>query len=157
MSRFIIPVQLSVLLSATLMSIPATAETISVNTSRGRCVTVSTITPDIIRVENFAHGQTPSATLPDAPKAADIECVSSSAGTAAHIHHSDRRHRPHRLDHGSCRHQRRRQQSCKRQRTAHAVGRTSVNIALHPGQRFVLRSGRARLQLQPCRRHFGDV
>lgn len=80
MSRFIIPVQLSVLLSATLMSIPATAETISVNTSRGRCVTVSTITPDIIRVENFAHGQTPSATLPDAPKAADIECVSSSAG-----------------------------------------------------------------------------
>lgn len=80
MSRFIIPVQLSVLLSATLMSIPATAETISVNTSRGRCVTVSTITPDIIRVENFAHGQTPSATLPDTPKAADIECVSSSAG-----------------------------------------------------------------------------
>ncbi|MCX4368087.1 MAG: DUF5110 domain-containing protein [Duncaniella sp.] len=80
MSRFIIPVQLSVLLSATLMSIPATAETISVNTSRGRCVTVSTITPDIIRVENFAHGQTPSTTLPDAPKAADIEYVSSSAG-----------------------------------------------------------------------------
>lgn len=80
MSRLIIPVQLSVLLSATFMAMPATAETISVNTPQGRCVTVSTITPDIIRVENFAHGQTPSATLPAAPGAADIGCVSSSAG-----------------------------------------------------------------------------
>lgn len=73
-------VQLLVLSAVSAMAVPAAAETVSVTTQQGRKVTVSTITPDIIRVENSAPGQIPSATLPTNPQAADIECVSSTAG-----------------------------------------------------------------------------
>ena len=66
--------------AALVMAVPAVAETVNVTTQQGRKVTVSTITTDIIRVENFAPGQTPSATLSTNPQTADIKCVSSTAG-----------------------------------------------------------------------------
>lgn len=78
MSHHFLPVQLLLLFSA--ISLPALAETVSVTTPEGRQVTVSTITSDIIRVENHANGEHPSATLPTNPKVADIKCVSTSAG-----------------------------------------------------------------------------
>ena len=54
--------------SATLM-----AQTVSVTTPRGRTVRVSTITPSILRVENFPEGSVPSATLSGAPAARDVD------------------------------------------------------------------------------------
>ena len=80
MFRHLKSVQLPMLSAALVMAVPAVAETVNVTTQQGRKVTVSTITTDIIRVENFAPGQTPSATLSTNPQTADIKCVSSTAG-----------------------------------------------------------------------------
>lgn len=68
------------LIAASVISANLLAETVSVTTPQGRSVVVSTISPDIIRVENYAKGETPSATLATSPKASDVGCITSSVG-----------------------------------------------------------------------------
>lgn len=68
------------LLCVSALAFPAVGETVSVTTQQGRNVTVSTISPDIIRVENFAPGQSPSATLATSPKISEAGCTSMTAG-----------------------------------------------------------------------------
>ncbi|MDE6377201.1 MAG: hypothetical protein K2K72_00480, partial [Duncaniella sp.] len=47
---------------------------------QGRHVRVSTISPDILRVENFPEGSAPSATLDNAPAPADVSATVAAKG-----------------------------------------------------------------------------
>ena len=66
-----------------MLAVPALsvdAQTISVTTPQGRHVRVSTLTPDIIRVENFPEGSVPSATLDNAPSPTDVSARMHTIG-----------------------------------------------------------------------------
>lgn len=56
------------------------AQSLSVTTPSGRRVNVTTITPDILRVENYPLGSSPSATLDNAPAATDVGAKTIDAG-----------------------------------------------------------------------------
>lgn len=69
-------------LSLSLNPLTSIADTVSVTTGQGRRVVVRTITPDIIRVENYPAGTVPSATLTPSPASAPdtVKCASSTCG-----------------------------------------------------------------------------
>ncbi len=75
-------VGVATVLSLSLSPLATLADTVSVTTEQGRKVVVRTITPDIIRVENYPVGSTPSSTLTPSPTTAPdtVKCVSSTSG-----------------------------------------------------------------------------
>lgn len=72
-------------LSLSLSPLASLADTVSVTTGQGRKVVVRTITPDIIRIENYPTGSAPSATLTPSPASAP-DTVKCSASTSGPLH-----------------------------------------------------------------------
>ena len=83
-----------VIMLASMVTELLNAESISTTTIQGRNVVVSALTPDIIRVENFAPDETPSATLPPMAQATpdcsvttvgDMQLFTTSTGVTVRV------------------------------------------------------------------------